>query len=281
MNIILPADRLDHVVVGGRGNEGQHSLRCRLAFTDRIDQLSSCLATALGNGDVHIGVGQDDAEVFGGVGDQPVDNRLCCQISLDRREGAQRMSCQFTNSPFTETWKLPLVGLDSIDRLQQRGRRRPRMLPLPQRDVEAPILQVAQRVLLIIETEIRHQMPAPIAPAQRLGRRHAMHDLRDPALVHAVFSPGAWEVLDATNFDRRHATRHVPDAMSMGVSGRVGDDRGVVGDDFREAIRAIGIEPEISVVAGPGQPLLVMPHHDRPDDPRQPRGRRPTATAPG
>ena len=74
-------------------------------------------------------------------------------------------------------------------------------------DREAALGERAHRVLGVVEAEVRVQRAALLAPRQRGGRRDAVHDLQDPAVVDAVLGPRAREVLDAADLDRRDRRR--------------------------------------------------------------------------
>ena len=77
-----------------------------------------------------------------------------------------------------------------------------------------------------------------------------MHDLRDAALVDAVFGPCPGKVLHAPDLDRRDATdRHPPYAMAMGVTRRVADDRLPPRRHVVECIAGVGVDAEVVVAA--------------------------------
>src|SRR4029078_3589413 len=128
--------------------------------------------------------------------------------------------------------------------------------------VEAPILQGPERIGLVVDAVVRHEMTAAITPTQCLARRDAVHHLCDAALVHPVLGPRPREVLHTTDFDRRHAALHLADTVSMGVAGGGGEYLRTAGGHIVEPVAAVGVEPEVLVVTLTGDPLLMVTHHD-------------------
>lgn len=136
------------------------------------------------------------------------------------------------------------------------------MLLSPQRDVEAPVLQVAERVCFVVQPEVRHQVPATLAPPQGLRRRHAVHDLHDAAFVDAILGPRSWEVLDTADLDGRNSARHPPDPMTMRVSRGVRKDSLTPCGNLGQAVTAVGIQTEVLAVSLSRDPLLMVTHHE-------------------
>src|SRR5262245_64870030 len=84
------------------------------------------------------------------------------------------------------------------------GPRPARVGPSTDRDGEAPVLEPPQGIGLVVDPEVLVEVPAALAPRQRLRGRDAVVHLGDAAFVHAVLGPRSGEVLDAGHLDVGH-----------------------------------------------------------------------------
>ena len=116
--------------------------------------------------------------------------------------------------------------------------------------------------LRVVDPVVGVEHAAGLAPRQRLRGRHAVDDLEDAAVVHAVLRPRAGEVLDAADLDRRHAAVHRAHPVPMGVTGGVGDDGRAPRDHGGQAVARVGVDAEVLRVPLALGPLLVMAHRE-------------------